>query len=146
MFREHIVALKAAVGTLLLIGVFATIGAGVMTIGIGMDTPWAPWEDESDVMFDPLLFTLASFAATVAFCATTVVYRGFLPIITNKPDTWWRISGIVFLVSYGIYSTGSGTTEAAIMLTILHLIVGIPALTLLPRTFGQRQFNASTES
>jgi hypothetical protein len=100
-----------------------------------MDTPWAPWERQSDTMFPPLLFTLASFVATVAFCATTVVFHTWLKMLTNNPDKWWRFSGILFLFAYGIYSFGSGTIEAAIMLNILHLIVGLPALILLPRTF-----------
>jgi hypothetical protein len=34
-----------------------------------------------------------------------------------------------------MYSFGSGTVEAAIMLNLLHFIVGLPALTLLPRAF-----------
>ena len=132
-------ALKSSIRTLLLIGMLATVGAGVLTLGLGMDTPWAPWERQSDTMFPPLLFTLASFVATVAFCTTTVVFHNWLKMLTNNPDKWWRISGILFLFAYGIYSLGSGTIEAAIMLNILHLIVGLPALTLLPRTFRNEQ-------
>ena len=64
----------------------------------------------------------------------TAVWHTSLKTVTSNPDKWWRISGILFLISYGA-SLGSGTTEAAIMLNILHLIVGIPALTLLPRAF-----------
>ena len=129
--------LKNSTKTLLLIGAFAALGAGVLTLGIGMDTPWAPWERKSNTMFPPLLFTLASFVAAIAFCATTVIFHTLLKIVTQNPDKWWRFSGGLFLVTYGIYSFGSGTVEAAIMLNILHLIVGLPALTLLPR-FPQR--------
>jgi hypothetical protein len=125
-------AVKASAKPLLFIGSLATLGAGVLTLGVGMDTPWAPWERQSNAMFPPLLFTLASFVATVAFCSTTVVFHTVLKTITNNPDKWWRISGVLFLVIYGIYSFSSGTVEAAIMLTLLHLIVGIPALILLP--------------
>jgi hypothetical protein len=71
--------------------------------------------------------------ATVAFCSTTVVFHTLLKVLTNNPDTWWRGSGVLFLLTYGTYSILSQTFEAAIMLNILHLIVGIPALTLLPR-------------
>ena len=139
MIITHLMALKASIRTLLLIGALATVGAGVLTLGLGMDTPWAPWERQSDTMFPPVLFTLASFVATVAFCATTVVFHTLLKMVTNNPDKWWRISGALFLVTYGMYSFGSGTIEAAIMLNILHLIVGLPALTLLPRTFRNGQ-------
>ena len=139
--------LKASIRTLLLIGALATGGAGVLTLGVGMDTPWAPWERQSDTMFPPVLFTLASFVATVAFCATTVVFHTLLKMVTNNPDKWWRGSGVLFLVAYGIFSFGSGTVEAAIMLNILHLIVGLPALTLLPRDFGnERNFSPSYEA
>ena len=146
MINAHLMALKASMKTLLLIGVLATIGTGIMTIGIGMDTPWAPWERQLDIMFPPMLFTVASFVATVSFCAMTAVWHTSLKMVTSNPDKWWRISGILFLISYGTYSFGSGTTEAAIMLNILHLIVGIPALTLLPRAFHEGQFIDSSES
>lgn len=133
MITTHIEAMKASIRTLVLIGALATAGAGLMTLGVGMDTPWAPWERPSETMFPPLLFTLASFVATVAFCATTVVFHTFLKMVTDKPDEWWRASGVLFLLAYGTYSFGSGTVEAAIMLNLLHVIVGLPALTLLPR-------------
>jgi len=139
MFATHFMALKASIRTLLLIGTLATVGAGVLTLGLGMDTPWAPWERQSDTMFPPLLFTIASFVATVAFCTTTVIFHTWLKMLTNNPDKWWRISGILFLIVYGMYSFGSGTVEAAFMLNILHLIVGLSALTLLPRTFRNKQ-------
>ena len=132
MIITHLMALKASIRTLLLVGALATVGAGVLTLGVGMDTPWAPWERQSDTMFPPLLFTLASFVATVAFCATTVVFHTLLKMVTNNPDMWWRGSGVLFLLTYGTFSFSSQTFEAAIMLNILHLIVGLPALTLLP--------------
>ena len=133
MITAHLMAQKASIKTLLLIGGLATVGAGILTLGLGMDTPWAPWERQSDTRFPPVLFTLASFLATVAFCASTVVFHTLLKMVTNNPDMWWRGSGVLFLLTYGTYSFISQTLEAAIMLNILHLIVGIPALTLLPR-------------
>ena len=133
MITAHLTAQKASIRTLLLIGGLATVGAGVMTLGVGMDTPWTPWERQSDTRFPPVLFTLASFLATVAFCASTVVFHTSVKMVTNNPDTWWRGSGVLFLLTYGTFSFISQTFEAAIMLNILHLIVGIPALTLLPR-------------
>ena len=135
MITVHLVALRASIRTLLLIGGLATLGAGVMTLGLGMDTPWAPWERQSDTRFPPVLFTLASFLATVAFCASTVVFHTSVKMVINNPDMWWRVSGVLFLLTYGTFSFISQTFEAAIMLNILHLIVGIPALTLLPRNF-----------
>ena len=142
MITTHLTALKASTKTLLLIGTLATGGAAVLTLGVGMDTPWAPWERQSNTMFPPVLFTLASFVATVAFCATTVVFHTLLKMATNNPDKWWRVSGVMFLVAYGMYSFGSGTLEAAIMLNLLHLIVGLPALTLLPRDFRNERYSS----
>ena len=78
MIATHIEALKASNKTLVLIGALATAAAGVMTLGVGMDTPWAPWERQSETMFPPVLFTLASFVAAVAFCVTTVIFHTFL--------------------------------------------------------------------
>ena len=100
----------------MLIGALATGGAAVLFLGLGMDTPWAPWERDSDVMFPPVLFTFATFVATVAFCAGTVVYHTLLKSMTNDADKWWRMSGSVFLLAYGL------DTFPAIMLNLLHLM------------------------
>jgi len=135
MITILLMALRGSIRTLLLIGALAAVGSGVLTLGVGMDTPWAPWERSSETMFPPVLFTLASFVATVAFCATTVVFHASLKMVTSDPDKWWRVSGVLFLIAYGMFSFGSGTVEAAIMLNLLHLLVGLPALTLLPRAF-----------
>ena len=135
MIGTYLNDLRASARPLLFIGALATLGAGVLTLGVGMDTPWAPWERQSNTMFPPVLFTLASFVATVAFCSATVVLHTLLKMITNNPDKWWRMSGVLFLIAYGIYSFGSGTVEAAIMLNLLHLIVGVPTLLLIPRVF-----------
>ena len=43
--------LNAAIGA---IGAFA---AGVLTLGLAMDTPWAPWDPASERLFPPGLFT-----------------------------------------------------------------------------------------
>ena len=138
MLAPYVLALKDTVRTLMLIGALATGGAAVLILGLGMDTPWAPWERNTNVMFPPMLFTLATFVATVAFCAGTVVYHTLLKSMTNNADKWWRISGVVFLLAYSMYSFGSGTFEAAIMLSLLHLIVGIPALILIPRALKNK--------
>ena len=145
MIATQLMTLKQSARALLLIGVLATGVAGVLTLGVGMDTPWAPWDRESETMFPPVLFTLASFVATVVFCATTVVFHTLLKMVTNNPDKWWRGSGVVFLVAYGMFSFGSGTVEAAIMLNLLHLIVGLSALTLLPRAFRNQRHSPSVD-
>ena len=142
MFAPYVIALKDSIRTLVLIGALATVGAAVMILGLGMDTPWAPWERDSNIMFPPVLFTLATFFATIAFCASTVIYHTLLKSITNDADKWWMASGGVFLLAYGLYSFGSGTFQAAMMLNLLHLIVGLPALILLPRALKKKPNNA----
>jgi len=141
MLVPYVLALKDSLRTLILIGALAAGGAAVLILGLGMDTPWAPWERDFDVMFPPVLFTLATFVATVAFCAGTVVYHTLLKSVTNDADKWWRASGCVFLIAYGLYSFGSGTFQAAIMLNLLHLIVGLPALILIPRALKNKPSN-----
>ena len=138
MLASCVLALRDSIRTLIQIGALATGGAAILILGLGMDTPWAPWERDSNVMFPPVLFTLATFVATVAFCAGTVVYHTLLKSMTNDANKWWRISGSVFLLTYGLYSFESGTFEAAIMLNLLHLIVGIPALILIPRALKNK--------
>ncbi len=139
MVVPYLIDLRKSIPTLILIGTLGTSGAAVLTLGLGMDTPWAPWERQTNTLFPPVLFTLATFVATVAFCASTVVFHTLLKTMTSNADKWWRISGTVFLIAYGLYSFGSGTFEAAIMLNLLHLIVGLPALIQLPRTLGNHQ-------
>ena len=141
MLLPYALVLKDSIRTLVLIGALGTGGATVLILGLGMDTPWAPWERDSNVMFPPVLFTLATFVATVAFCASTVVYHTLLQSFTNDADKWWRTSGGLFLVVYGLYSFGSGTFQAAIMLNLLHLIVGLPALIFIPRTLKNKPSN-----
>ena len=141
MLARYLLAVRDSIRTLFLIGALAAGGAAILILGLGMDTPWAPWERDSNVMFPPVLFTLATFVATVAFCAGTVVYHTLLKSVTNDADKWWRTSGGVFLLAYGMYSFGSGTFQAAIMLNLLHLIVGIPALTLIPRALKNKPNN-----
>ena len=143
MINANLVALRASARPLFLIGGLATIGAGLMTLIFRMDTPLAPWDKASGAMFPPVLFTLASFFATVAFCASTVVFHTLLKLVTNKPDTWWRTCGILFLLSYGTFTFFSQTTEAAVMLNILHLIVGISALILLPSAGNIEGYHSS---
>ena len=141
MLVPYVLALRDSIRTLTLIGALGTVGAAVLILGLGMDTPWAPWERDSNVMFPPVLFTLATFVATVAFCASTVVYHTLLQSVTTDADKWWRMSGGVFLVVYGLYSFGSGTAQAAIMLNLLHLIVGLPALIFLPRALENKRYD-----
>lgn len=121
---------------MLFIGCLATASAGLMTLGLGMDTPWAPWEGRATVMFPAVWFTLASFLATLAACAAGVVLHTMFSLVTAQADRWWWGCGAVFLILYGVYSTGSGTPEAALMLNVLHVIVGVPALILLPRSIN----------
>jgi hypothetical protein len=74
------------------------------------------------------------------------VFHTSLKMVTSDPDKWWRVSGILFLIAYGMYSFGSGTVEAAIMLNLLHFIVGLPALTLLPRAFRNAPHTSHSRS
>ncbi|MGB1525898.1 MAG: hypothetical protein ACPHCK_07790, partial [Candidatus Poseidoniaceae archaeon] len=69
MLAPYVLAVRDSIRTLFLIGALASGGAATLILGLGMDTPWAPWERDSNVMFPPILFTFATFVATVAFCA-----------------------------------------------------------------------------
>ena len=119
--------LNAAIGA---IGAFA---AGVLTLGLAMDTPWAPWDPASEQLFPPGLFTAASFLAGFATCTCASALLGFLISWREDAVRLWRGFGIMFLIIYGAYSLGAGTREAALMLTLLHLTIAIPALWLIPR-------------
>ena len=119
--------LNAAIGA---IGAFA---AGVLTLGLAMDTPWAPWDPASEQLFPPGLFTAASFLAGFATCTCASALLGFLISWREDAVRLWRGFGLMFLIIYGAYSLGAGTREAALMLTLLHLTIAIPALWLIPR-------------
>ena len=119
--------LNAAIGA---IGAFA---AGVLTLGLAMDTPWAPWDPASEQLVPPGLFTAASFLAGFATCTCASALLGFLISWREDAVRLWRGFGLMFLIIYGAYSLGAGTREAALMLTLLHLTIAIPALWLIPR-------------
>lgn len=136
MLQSFIDAIKSSLLTNSMIGIIASLGAGILTLGLGMDTPWAPWDPLAETFYPPQLFTIASFFATLFFLTGAAVMLKVLEKITDIATKLWRITGIVFLVVYGLVSFGAGTLEAGIMLNILHVIVGVPALLYLPRVIG----------
>ena len=139
MIQSFIDAVKSSLLTNSLIGILASLGAAVLTLGLDMDTPWAPWDPLAETFYPPQLFTIASFFATLFFLSGAVVLLKILEKATDFATKIWRISGIVFLVVYGLVSFGAGTFEAGIMLNILHLVVGIPALLLIPKVIDGGQ-------
>ena len=139
MIQSIVDAVKSSFLTNSLIGIFASLGAAVLTLGLGMDTPWAPWDPLAETFYPPQLFTIASFFATLFFLSGAVIVLKILEKATDIATKIWRISGIVFLVVYGLVSFGAGTFEAGIMLNILHLVVGVPALLLIPKVLAEKQ-------
>ena len=138
MLQGYIQAIKSSIPINSLIGLGASIGAAVLTLGLGMDTPWIPWDPLSGTFYPPQLFTIASFIATMFFLSIAVIVLKILEKITHSAIKLWRIFGIVFLLLYGVVSFGSGTFEAGIMLNILHLVVGVPALILIPSVLDSK--------
>ena len=139
MVQSFVDAVKSSFLTNSLIGIFASLGAAVLTLGFGMDTPWAPWDPLAETFYPPQLFTIASFFATLFFLSGAVVVLKVLEKATDIATKIWRITGVIFLVVYGLVSFGAGTFEAGIMLNILHLVVGIPALLLIPKVLDGGQ-------
>ena len=82
--------LNAAIGA---IGAFA---AGVLTLGLAMDTPWAPWDPASEQLFPPGLFTAASFLAGFATCTCASALLGFLISWREDAVRLWRGFGLMF--------------------------------------------------
>lgn len=126
-------AYRSALTTISLISVLTFFGAGILTLILGLDTPWAPWVTGHQTFFPPLTFTIASFfAAFFAVSAGTLLLNA-LSYISKNPCRLWRLLSVGFLVVYGGYSFTSGTVEAWIMLNILHLLVALPSLVLIPK-------------
>lgn len=49
----------------------------------------------------------------------------------------WTIVAVVFLIAYGVFpfmAPEAASTDAAILTNILHLVAGIPAIKLLPKS------------
>ena len=118
---------------ILLISVLTLIGAGILTVVLNLDTPWAPWVSGDTVFFPPVTFTIASFFAAFFAVSGGTILLNILSYVSKNPCMLWRLSSVGFLVFYGGYSFTSGTVEAGIMLNILHLIVAIPSLVLIPK-------------
>tara|TARA_B100001248_G_C27350152_1_gene440921 strand:+ start:204 stop:626 length:423 start_codon:yes stop_codon:yes gene_type:complete len=113
--------------------VLTFLGAGMLTVILRLDTPWAPWESGNTVFFPPMTFTIASFFAAFFAVSGGTILLNIMSYISKNPSKLWRLSSVAFLILYGGYSFTSGTLEAGIMLNILHLIVAIPSLVLIPR-------------
>ena len=133
MLKSSIYAVRSALKTIFLISALTLIGAGILTVVLSLDTPWAPWESGNTAFFPPVTFTIASFFAAFLAVSGGTILLNILSYISNNPCKLWRQSSVVFLVVYGGYSFTSGTVEAGIMLNILHLVVAIPSLVLIPK-------------
>jgi len=127
------VAVRSSLRTIFLISVLTFLGAGMLTVILRLDTPWAPWESGNTVFFPPMTFTIASFFAAFFAVSGGTILLNIMSYISKNPSKLWRLSSVAFLILYGGYSFTSGTLEAGIMLNILHLIVAIPSLVLIPR-------------
>ncbi len=126
-------AVRSSLRTIFLISVLTFLGAGMLTVILRLDTPWAPWESGNTVFFPPMTFTIASFFAAFFAVSGGTILLNIMSYISKNPSKLWRLSSVAFLILYGGYSFTSGTLEAGIMLNILHLIVAIPSLVLIPR-------------
>ena len=140
MLTSSIHAVRSASKTIFLISVLTLIGAGILTVVLSLDTPWAPWESGGTVFFPPVTFTIASFFAAFFAVSGGTILLNILSYISKNPCKIWRLSSVGFLVVYGGYSFTSGTFEAGVMLNILHLIVAIPSLVFIPKvaTLGEK--------
>ncbi len=139
MLTSSIYAVRSALKTIFLISVLTLIGAGILTVVLSLDTPWAPWESEDTLFFPPVTFTIASFFAAFFAVSGGTILLNILSYISKNPCKIWRLSSVGFLVVYGGYSFTSGTFEAGVMLNILHLIVAVPSLVFIPKvaTLGE---------
>mgnify|MGYP001264434681 CR=1 FL=1 len=126
-------AVRSSLRTIFLISVLTFLGAGMLTVILRLDTPWAPWESGNTVFFPPMTFTIASFFAAFFAVSGGTILLNIMSYISKNPSKLWRLSSVAFLILYGGYSFTSGTLEAGIMLNILHLTVAIPSLVLIPR-------------
>lgn len=133
MITSSIVAVRSSLRTIFLISALTFFGAGMLTVILRLDTPWAPWESSNTVFFPPMTFTIASFFAAFFAVSGGTILLNIMSYISKNPSKLWRLSSVAFLILYGGYSFTSGTLEAGIMLNILHLIVAIPSLVLIPR-------------
>ncbi|MEO0897713.1 MAG: DUF6069 family protein [Bacteroidota bacterium] len=82
-----------------------------------------------------------TFAGMAMFSSVLLTFLGALILgflhkrSGEKGIRTWRIIAIVFLVAYGIFpfmAPEMATTNAAILVNIMHLVSGIPALLQLP--------------
>ena len=132
MITSSIVAVRSGLRTIFLISALTFFGAGMLTVILRLDTPWAPWVSGNTVFFPPVTFIASFFAAFFAVSGGTILLN-LMSYISKNPCKLWRLSSVAFLILYGGYSFTSGTLEAGVMLNILHLIVAIPSLVLIPK-------------
>lgn len=103
----------------------------------GMDIPFAK-PGSTEMLPSGQFITVAG---VMSFVLTMI--GGFLLWLLARKNKergirTWRIIAIVFLIAYGVFPLAAGlaSTSAAILVNILHLVPGIPAIVRLPNSLS----------
>ncbi len=103
--------------------------------GSVLDTPYvAPGVAETQPV---TTFAYVAFVLTVILIVIGALLLSLLVRWMGAPGIrTWQVLGIIFLILYAIFpfvGPEIASTKAAILVNILHLVAGIPALLYLPR-------------
>jgi len=97
-----------------------------------------PYEPGTTTAVPVAQFAVMSGVFTVLLTVLGAVILGLLKKrMPEKGIKIWQIIAVVFLFAYGIFpfmAPEVASTDAAILTNILHLVAGIPAIVMLPKS------------
>jgi hypothetical protein len=107
---------------------FATLLALIMTFFFELSTPYLI--GSTTEMLPPLGFVIGTLIFSIFLQSLGLLLLNELNNRSPLGLTIWRISSILFLIAYGIIPIVAGVVnlEAGIVINILHLSVGLPAI------------------
>ncbi|MEL7120337.1 MAG: hypothetical protein AAFO07_12875 [Bacteroidota bacterium] len=121
----------------LILGVTTGVVNAVLALTLGRSILATPFQPGTTVQMPTAEFAGAAFGATLFLTLIgSLILWGLHSNYGNRGIKIWKLIGIIFLVLYGIFPLlvpAVASFKAAILVNIMHLVAGIPALTYLPK-------------
>ena len=121
----------------LILGAITGAVNAVLALTLGGSVLATPFQPNTTEQIATSEFAGAAFGASLILTLIGALILGLLHrSLGARGVRIWTIIGIAFLVLYGLFpflAPGMASSKAAIMVNIMHLVAGIPALTYLPK-------------
>ena len=112
--------------------IISTLLAGILTLILGLDTPFQI--GSTTEMLPAFSFVLGTFVFSIFLQSLGIILLTEMNYRTSDALVKWRTMSVIFLVLFGIGPIfgGAVSIQAGLVINILHLSVGVPAIIFLP--------------